>query len=101
MVYHHRSAVLAAADLPLGVTMKPRYQHDCDQCTYYGRMSQYDVYVCERAYRHQLEQTSVILRHGDEEHQYLYMPMRMLVRGLIEPYEAARQFILTSEGKQP
>lgn len=84
----------------------PRFQHDCAKCWYHGNMDwhnpliSYDVYTCEAAYPNS-DRVSLILRHGDEGSQYLSMPIRMVDRGLPEPYASARKFILTLEGKAP
>lgn len=43
----------------------PRYEHDCDNCTFVDRDGEYDVYVCPQS-----GMPTVILRYGPEEMYY-------------------------------
>lgn len=42
-------------------TISSRFEHDCDACTFHGRLGKYDVY------RHN---DSIILRFGDDGPDY-------------------------------
>ena len=41
--------------------MKPRYKHDCDECTFLGPYRGFDLYVCD---------WTVIARFGDDDPDY-------------------------------
>lgn len=45
--------------------MKPKYQHDCEDCTFLGHFYDHDVYTCRK---------SVIARYGDQGSQYWSLP---------------------------
>lgn len=53
--------------------MKPKWKHDCDQCTYLGSMHMHnhtsDWYVCSR---------TVLARRGDDGPDYWSMPTDMV-----------------------
>ncbi len=44
---------------------QPRFQHDCDDCTFLGRFEDYDLYHCDLGVC-----PTVIARFGDEGPQY-------------------------------
>jgi hypothetical protein len=53
--------------------MKPRYQHDCEACTYLGRYADAaghisDLYFCIQGLGAGLP--TVVARHGDRGHEY-------------------------------
>lgn len=50
--------------------MKPKFQHDCDCCTFFGHFHGHDVYQCG---------TSLIARHSDEGSEYASWPKSMFV----------------------
>jgi hypothetical protein len=47
-------------------TDKPRYEHDCNACTFLGQYEDYDLYFCLRGGN----RPTVIYRYGDEGSQY-------------------------------
>lgn len=55
-------------------TRPPRYQHDCDKCTYLGQFEDqeqseiYDLYWCKNPQEPILD--SVIARYGNDGHEY-------------------------------
>jgi hypothetical protein len=66
-----------------GFALDPKYEHDCDDCTFVGRLllpggSEYDMYTCpQRA----LEIPTTVLRYGNEPWDYLSgdpLPIRQL-----------------------
>jgi hypothetical protein len=50
--------------------MKPKFQHDCDCCTFYGHLYDHDVYQCGK---------SLIARHGNEGGEYASWPKAVFI----------------------
>lgn len=50
--------------------MKPKFKHDCEDCTFVGHFYDHDVYTCDR---------SVVARYSDEPSEYSSMPVSSLV----------------------
>lgn len=88
----------------------PRFTHDCDGCTYLGRMEcrafghtqPYDLYACLQG-----RVGSVVARYGSEGSQYTSMPLDVYVRiwrgrgcfGEGRPLDAAfERLMATSDG---
>ncbi len=47
-------------------TEKPRYEHDCESCTFLGQFYEYDLYFCLKGHL-----STVIARYGHEGYEYL------------------------------
>lgn len=45
--------------------MKPKYQHDCDNCVFLGQHSEYDLYYCPQG-----GHPTVIARYGNKGEEY-------------------------------
>jgi hypothetical protein len=50
--------------------MKPKFKHDCEDCTFVGHFYDHDVYTCNK---------SVVARYSDEPGEYASMPAGSLV----------------------
>lgn len=46
--------------------MKPRYEHNCDVCTFLGTHEEYDLYFCPQS-----GMPTVIARYGNEGANYM------------------------------
>lgn len=47
--------------------VKPRHQHDCTKCKFYGYHNDYDIYLCGTGEK---EPRTLISRFGDEPEDY-------------------------------
>jgi hypothetical protein len=67
--------------------VKPKYEHDCDKCTFLGPYREYDLYVCDG---------TVLARYGSgsryvsgipgvQYHDFLQMAMRRATEIGIDP----------------
>lgn len=46
--------------------MKPRFVHDCDNCTFIGQTAEYDLYVCPQG-----TLRTIIGRYGNDGPDYV------------------------------
>jgi hypothetical protein len=70
----------------------PRYNHDCDKCTYLGQYEEYDLYFCSKFL------PTVIARYGNDGPLYTSgMALRKFVPPLQEAYERACELGLVKE----
>jgi hypothetical protein len=80
---------------------QPQYPHDCKTCRFHGCMRisyrVFDVYTCEHT-KGDHTPTLIVLRYGNDGTDILNI---LLGERLPTPFKEARDFILTSEGKQP
>lgn len=60
------------------MSTEPRYQHDCDQCRFIGKIDKYDMWICEKT-----DRVSVIARYGSNG--------EYASRGFMEPFIEAVQ----------
>jgi hypothetical protein len=58
----------------------PRYEHDCDECRFLGRMDEFDLYRCESA---QPLKQSHIARSGSRGPEYSSMPASFTPAGSV------------------
>lgn len=63
--------------------MKPRYEHDCDNCKFAGRYMQYDIWVHPPpdSFEAGLSGT-FILRYGFDGPEYLSYPFEIIAQKL-------------------
>jgi hypothetical protein len=67
--------------------MKPKYQHDCDACTFLGQDStgKYDLYYCPQGGI----LPTVIARYGDGDNYYSGLYARFRIPVLMEAFDRA------------
>jgi hypothetical protein len=89
----HESALRGDVDLLFHV---PVYAHDCDECSYLGRIAEkaclddddfpavQDAYLCNKA-----GYSSIVIRHGDNGPDYESMPEQFVGQGSHPRFQAA------------